>query len=168
MPAAIAVDEDAWFSADPLTRQLERRTYDDVIVLRDRRTRGGRTRFDHIAVARSGVWVVASAEDAGRVDVTRGLLGRRRLLIRGEDRTSLVEDLEKQVEMVAGLAGGAYVTGALCLPNADLPLLRRLWLRDVLLCWPRGLRKLVNAPGELGEAEIASIADDLGERFPPA
>src|SRR5690242_2236228 len=124
MPAAV-FDEEAWFSTDPVTRQLERRSYDDVVLLRDRRTRGGRTRFDHIAISPSGVWVIASAPDAGRVDVLRGVLGRRRLLIGGEDRTQLVADLEKQVQMVAGLAGGAYVTGVLCLPNADLPLRKR-------------------------------------------
>ena len=168
MPASAVVDEEAWFSADPVTRQLERGSYDDVILLRDRRTRGGRTRFDHIAIAPSGVWVIASAEDTGRVDITRGLTGRRRLLIRGEDRTQLAVDLERQVEMVAELAGGAYVTAVLCLPQADLPLLRRLWFRDVLLCWPRALRKFVNAPGELGAPEIAAIADDLGQRFPAA
>src|SRR5689334_9527959 len=147
MPAAV-LDEDAWFSPDPMTRQLERRSYDDVVLLRDRRTRGGRTRFDHIAIAPSGVWVIASAPDAGRVDVTRNLIGRRRLLVGGEDRTQLVVDLERQVEMVHELAHGAYVTGVLCLPNADLPLLKRLWLRNILLCWPRAVRKLVNARGE--------------------
>jgi hypothetical protein len=154
MPAAV-LDEDAWFSPDPVTRQLERRSYVDVVLLQGHR----------VAVSPAGVWVIASAEDRGRVDVTRGLLGRRRLLIHGEDRTELVTDLERQVDRVATVAGDTYVTGVLCLPNADLPLLRRLWLRDVVLCWPRALRKMVNARGELGEAEIAAIADDLAFAF---
>jgi len=158
MPAAMAVDEDAWFSTDPVTRQLERRTYDDVVLLSDHR----------LAVSPSGVWVIGSCDDGGRVDVTRGLLGRRRLLVGGEDRTALVESLERQVSRVALVAGDVYVTGALCLPNADLPLLRRLHVRDVVLCWPRALRKMVNARGSLGAAEIAAIADDLAAACGPS
>jgi hypothetical protein len=148
--------------AGTVARTLAKRLGRDVVLLPDR------AGMDHIAVAPSGVWVVDAAERKGRVEVTRPLIGRSRLVIGGDDETAAADELAKQIVRVARVASGIPVHGALCFVDADLPLLRRLEFRGFPLVYPKALAKLIDAPGDVSDNDVIATAGRLAERFPPA
>jgi hypothetical protein len=76
----------------------------DVIVLHDRRMPGSQANIDHIAIAPSGVLVIDAKRYKGKIGVRRPLFGDAKLVVRGRDKTKLVEGLRRQVDAVrAGL-----------------------------------------------------------------
>jgi hypothetical protein len=139
-----------------------------VVVLHDRRVPGRRSTIDHIAVAASGVYVIDSERYKGkRVRVANPILGSPKLLIEGSDETRLVDGLEQQVELVAGVVD-VPVRGAFCFIDADLPLLVTPTIRGIPVLARRGLARRLNAGGRLGAEQVRSIARRLAEAFPPA
>src|SRR3954454_24729381 len=62
---------------------------DGVLVLHDRRIPGSRANIDHIAVARSGVWVIDSKRYKGKVAASKPLFGKAKLTVAGRDKTKL-------------------------------------------------------------------------------
>ena len=105
---------------------------DDVIVLHDRRIPGSRANIDHIAVARSGVWVIDAKRYTGKATIDRPLLGKPRLVINGRDQTKLIDGLDRQVVLVRTamdqIAPETPTRGALCFVDTDLPLIQTLTL----------------------------------------
>ncbi|HWB68388.1 MAG TPA: nuclease-related domain-containing protein [Solirubrobacterales bacterium] len=148
------------------------------LVLHDRRIPRRRANIDHLAVTRSGVFVIDAKRYKGRIEVRRPLFGDAALFIRGRDKSKLVDGLEGQVEIVrsvlAETGSPAPVRGCFCFlepagrSGTQLPLLRTLSIREFPLLRPRRLAKLLNRPGELGEEEMERLATTLAERFPPA
>ena len=64
-----------------------------------------RANIDHIAIAPSGVFVIDAKRYTGKIEVRKPLIGDPKLVIRGRDKTKLVEGLKRQVEAVrSGLA----------------------------------------------------------------
>jgi len=65
-----------------------------------------------------------------RSPVSKPLFGKAKLIIGGRDQTKLVDGLAKQVGLVeavmAELAAGAAVHGALCFVDSELPMLGKL------------------------------------------
>lgn len=155
------------------------RTCPDVVVLHDRRMPAGRANIDHIAVAPSGVMVIDAKRYKGKIEVRKPLFGDARLVIRGRDKTKLVEGLRRQVDAVgAGLAiiqQDVPVGGCFCFVDPDgqaggsgLPLLRTLSIDGFPLFYPRRLSKHLDRSGPIGPERVAVLAEALVELFPAA
>jgi hypothetical protein len=153
------------------------KTCPEAVVLHDRRMPKSRANIDHIAIAPSGVFVIDAKRYRGKIEVRRPLFGDAKLVIRGRDKTKLVEGLRRQVEAVrAGLAvieQDVPVGGCFCFINPDgqaggsgIPLLRTLAIDGFPLFYPRKLSKRLRRPGPLDEDRAAVLAEALVELFP--
>jgi hypothetical protein len=143
-----------------------------VFVLHDRRIPRSRANIDHIAVARSGVWVIDTKRYKGKVAVIRPLFGDAKLTIAGRDKTKLVAGVAVQVATVeatiAEIAPGVAVRGALCFVDADLPMLGTITFNGYPLLYPKPLAKRINADGRLSDDEVRAVASGIAHRFPSA
>jgi hypothetical protein len=151
----------------------------DVKLLHDRRIpRHGQANIDHLTVGPGGVTVIDSKTHGGeiRVDHVGGLFTDRHsiLLIGGRDQTSLIDGVERQLQIVRSAldhAGAEHVElrGALCLPDPDgLPIFTKLSIRDIAIDGPKPIAKLARRPGPLDHEEIDRIWNHLASTFPPA
>lgn len=154
-------------------RRLDQLLTGDVRVLHDRRVPRTRANIDHIVVTRAGVTVVDAKRYVNRrpaLEVRGGLFGRPRsetLLIGKSDKTTPVEAVLKQVELVKGAAGVVPVSGALCFVDADWPLFGGLFaVRGVRVSGPKRLMKQLGA--ETGSVDVDAVVQRLAERFRPA
>lgn len=111
----------------------------DAVVLHDRAIPGSRANIDHIVIAPSGVWVIDSKRYKGKVAVVKPLLARTKLTINGRDKSKLIDGLAQQVALVkdvmAEVAPGVPVRGALCFVDSELPALGKLCF-NVSRCSP--------------------------------
>ncbi len=141
-------------------------------VLCDRRMPRGRGNIDLLAIAPSGVFVIDVKAHGGRVAVERRLFAAPRMSIRGRDRTSLLDGLDRQIEAVRSVLSDGYaelpVQGVLCFTAVDLPRLRTLQLRDHLLLGLRPLAERLNADGPLDARAIDAVARRLAAKLGPA
>lgn len=155
------------------------KTCPGVIVLHDRRMPRSRANIDHIAIAPRGVFVIDAKRYKGKIEVRKPLFGDAKLVIRGRDKTKLVEGLRRQVSAVrAGLAvleQEVPVGGCFCFVNPDgqaggsgLPLLRALSIDGIPLFHPRKLSKYLSRPGPVDEERARILAEALVEIFPTA
>lgn len=155
-----------------VARVLADRLPPEAIVLHDRRIPGSSANIDHIAVARSGIWVIDTKRYTGKVGIKAPLFGEAKLTINGRDQSKLVEGLSKQVELVRTaadiLAPGAPVHGALCIVDADLPLLGATTFRGFPLLHPRPLAKRISRTAVITPDRVHQIAVALSGRFPAA
>jgi hypothetical protein len=137
-----------------------------VRLLNDRRVPGARATVDHLAVGPHGVTVIDAVYEPGRARVVDG-----RLLVDGEDRTSLVRDLMRQVEVIRlGLAASPSVpvNGALCWLEPDgLTRVRKLALGGILIDTPRSIAEELRRPGPVSPRRARPVADALDRRLPP-
>lgn len=119
--------------AGGLSRYLD----DGVVVLHDRHVPRGPTRIDHLAVGRSGVWVI----DVGphRLDT-----GRRDRSVRGERLAGQVALVEA---VIADIAPDTPVHGA-------------------VLSYARRLARRINAGGPVSAGGVRALAAELARRFP--
>ncbi len=118
----------ASWGSEPSPATLERLPA-ELAVLHDRRMPGGYGNIDHLAIVRSGVFVVDAKGYRGKVRVQTPLFGPQRLLIAGRERTQLIDGLDRQVAAVrealaAGGHPGVPVQGVLCFTLGRSPLLR--------------------------------------------
>ena len=153
-----------------VAKQLARYLDDRVAVLHDRRIPGSRETIDHLAIAPSGVWVVASDRGDGPVAVSKPLLhGRARLLIEGRDETPIVERLTRHAGLVElAIPADVPVHGALCFADGRLPVLHRRAIEGHALLDPRALARRIDVAGPLTDAEIRATVLQLVRRFPRA
>src|SRR3954452_1877751 len=155
-----------------VAESLRRRTVDNVVLLHDRRTPGGRGNIDPLVIAPTGVYVVDAKDHKGRVSISTPLFGEAKLMIDGRDRTKLIDGLDRQFAAVrdalATLADPPPVHGVLCFTKADLPLLGTTSMRSHLLLTRKGLAKRLNAGGPLSSPAIEEMARTLTAAFPPA
>lgn len=160
-------------------RRLEKRLADTrVTLLHDRRIPGSRANIDHIAIGPGGVTVIDSKKLAGkvRVDWRGGLFSPRvfDLYVNGRRRTALVESVEKQIEVVRAVLAAeglqdVPVAGALCMADPEnLPLFKRLRIREVVIDGTRRVAGLAARPGELDEQATDRIINVVERRLPPA
>jgi hypothetical protein len=137
-----------------------------IRLLSDRRVPGARATVDHLPIGPQGVTVMDAAYGTGRARVLDG-----RLLVGDEDRTTLIRDVLRQVEVIRlGLA--AYpnlpVTGAICWVEPDgLPRLRKLSLDGVSIDGPRALAEELRRLGPVSPKRAGQIAGVLDRRLPP-
>lgn len=148
-----------------------------VIVLHDRRMPRSRANIDHLAIAPLGIYVIDAKRYKGKIEVLKPFFGDAKLIIRGRDKTKLVDGLERQAQAVEvaadGVAPGVPVTACFCFLNpagqtggGGIPLLRTLSIREHALFTPRRLTKRLNQPGDLGLEQIQAIAAALAQHFP--
>lgn len=171
--------ERAWASGasgeEMLAASLARRCR-RVVVLHDRQMPESRANVDHIAIARSGVYVIDAKRYRGKIVAPRS--GEARLKISGRNKTRLLDGLERQREAVrAGLRlieKPVPVHACLCFLQPEtgdvsgLPLRGALEIGDVSLLYPRPLAKRLNRRGEIGEEERLVLAEALAALFPPS
>jgi hypothetical protein len=135
-------------------------------LLSDRRVPGARTAVDHLAIGPQGVTVIDAVDEPGRVRVVEGSL-----LVNGEDRSTLVRDVMRQVEVIRlGLAASPSipVNGAICWVESDgLPRLRKLELGGILIDGARALAEELRRPGPVSPKRAKQIAGVLDRRLPP-
>jgi hypothetical protein len=147
---------------------------DSLRVLHDRRIPGSRANIDHLAVTRSGVFVIDAKRYQGRprLVVEGGLIRQRveRLLVGRRDCTKLVDGLLKQVDVVRGVVGNAAVVhGVLCFVEADWPLVGGSFTtRGADVLWPRKLYQKLSAGGPLSVEDVSRLHQQLGDALPPA
>jgi hypothetical protein len=150
-----------------------------VRLLHDRRIPGhGNANIDHIAIGPGGITVIDTKTHRGKVRVERigGLFSARRsvLTIAGRNQTSLIDAIERQLELVRTALRRVGddqidVRGGLCFPDVDgLPILDHLSAREIIIDGPRPVAKLARRPGPLDPKTIDRIWTHLGHTFPPA
>lgn len=146
-------------------------------VLHDRRIPKTSANIDHLVICPSGVYVVDAKHYPGagpELRVEGGILRpRTELLIVGRrDRTSLVDGMHKQVELVKSALSddpGVPIHGVLCFIGADWPLIGGSFtVRGVAVMWPKKLKALLASPGDLDADSIADLQLRLHEAFPRA
>jgi Nuclease-related domain len=139
-----------------------------VPLLHDRRLPGSRANIDHLAVGPGGITVIDSKHLAGSVRV-RGRGEQAELRVNGRDRSKLLDGVARQVAAVRAVVGGVDVRAALCFADpSELPLLRQLRPRGILIAGPRGVARLANRRGPLDPAVIEELAAILDRGFPRA
>jgi hypothetical protein len=160
---------------ETLGQRLDALVGPSVRVLHDRRIPRTRANLDHVVICPGGVWVVDTKQYKGRphLRVEGGIFTERteKLMVGSRDCSSLVGGVVKQVGLVrAALVDERVpVRGFLCFVAADWPLFGGSFAtRGVTALWPRKLASLIDAPGQLGEDDIATIHARLAKAFPPA
>jgi hypothetical protein len=159
-----------------LAAKLDRWTADaGVVLLHDRRVPGSVANIDHIAVGPTGVRVIDAKRYKGRIVVERrGGLFRERtahLIVRGSDRSKLLDGILGQVEIVRKALGqhdDVPVHGVLCFVDGDWPLFGTLEARGIPVLPPRKTARLCSTPGPLDDRDIRAVATTLAAALRPA
>jgi len=154
---------------------LERRTAQGpAVILHDRRMPRGYGNIDLLAVAPSGVFVIDAKNIKGDVRISNPLIGSAKLMVRGRNRSRMIDGLERQVAVVRAAmddAGHARVPvhGVLCFTaRADFPLLGGTSIRGYRLHHRRALARRVNRRDGLSPDAIAQLARSLATALRPA
>lgn len=143
-----------------------------LAILHDRRIPGSKANIDHIAITPSGIWVIDAKRYKGRPElkIEGGFLRPRveKLLVGRRDCTKLVDGVLKQIDVVSSLLPDVAIVGALCLVEADWPLIGGFFsTREVHVLSPRRLAKCL-AEEQSGEVDVAAVAARIASRFKPA
>jgi hypothetical protein len=144
-----------------------------VLVLHQRSAPATRGTIDHVVVAVSGVWVVASKYHAGKVARRDGTdpPSRPLLFVGKHNVTGLVDDLRWQTAAVrAALTPIGFddvpVTGVLCLSGAVWGWFAKpIHMGEILVTWPDRLLAEINGAALIGPAEIDYIGEHLGSQL---
>jgi hypothetical protein len=150
-----------------------------VIVLHDRKMPGSRANIDHIAICRSGVYVVDAKNYAGKVErIDKGgwFSTDLRLYVGRRDCTSLASGVARQAAIVRDAASeGApsevalAVKPMLCFVGAEWSLFAEPFrLNDVWIGWPKALGQHLLADGPLEDEALTAVADHLASVLPVA
>lgn len=143
-----------------------------ILVMHDRRVPATRSNIDHLIVNRAGVWVVDAKKYDGRPErrVDGGFLSPRveRLVVRGRDKTRLVDGVRRQVERVRAAVVDIPVSGVLCFVEADWPIFGGDFvIRETIVTWPRDLAKRIRKADDTQRViDPAAVAARLAKAFP--
>jgi hypothetical protein len=157
-----------------LGARLNELAHDSLRVLHDRRIPRTRANIDHVAITPSGVFVIDAKKYKGRPElrVEGGILRPRveKLMVGSRDRTSLVDGILKQAEVVHGIVGSHVpVTGVLCFVEADWPLIGGAFsTRGVEVMWPKRLYKALAMDGPLDAGTVNDLHRTLAAALPTA
>jgi hypothetical protein len=151
---------------------LSRAVSDRGVVLHDRRIPGSRANLDHLAVVRSGVWVIDAKHYRGRLErrnVGGWFTSREALYVGRRDRSALLASAKRQRAVVVEQTRSVVpVRAALCFTGVELSRFARPFeLEGVLVTWPKALARALNAPGPLDAAAIRGLALTVAAAFPP-
>ena len=172
---AVAPPASAMRELPPAVRmasQLREAVSDEVVLLHHRRTPRVKPHIDHLAIAPSGVWIIHSRRNQGRVATRKPMFGDPKLTIGGRERTDLLMTLERQVSYVLAALRKDHpaveVRSALCFVDTEAPLLRTLYLGSYLFFGAPAIAKHLNSEGPCTPERVQAIASLLEDRFPPA
>lgn len=149
---------------------------DDVLFLHNRR-RGIGSRLgdiDHIAIASQGVFVIDAKAYRGAKVRVRRVRGEDRLMVRGRNRTKLVNSVETSVVAVsAALASSAEwcdvpVVGIFCFLDADLPMFGTPEIRGFDILGPRSTGRTLRREGPYDAAVRDAVWRHLAAMLPSA
>jgi hypothetical protein len=143
---------------------------DRVALLDDRIVPRIKGHVDHVAVARSGVWVIDSRRYGEMVEFRENgswFKMDERLFVDGRDRTALAADLDPLVEALERVLESADlvnvpVHAALCFTNWKADWLTLSFaVKGVLVTWPKELAdKVQRAPSaEIDLVRVAQVLD---------
>ena len=161
-----------------MSLRLRRDLGDQAVVLNDRRLPEGRANIDHLVISSSGVWVIDSKHMQGLIEyrnVGGALSDDRRLLVGGQDRTWMTDQIYEYVIPVANLVADpaipvlpaiVFVEGNWGSPTRILTK-RPYRHQGVWILWPGALIKKIEEPGPLGPEAIADLAEALDSALPP-
>ena len=149
------------------------------VALHDRRIRGTRGNIDHVAITRSGVYVIDAKNYTGEVQkVDKGgwFSTDLRLYVGRRDCRKLIPAMTKQVEAVQKALGEGVmlefaltVTPVLCFVDAEWSLFARPFrLAGVWVEWSKSLGQRLCAPGPLDAAQVPLLAERVAKALPPA
>jgi hypothetical protein len=147
---------------------------DCLCVLHDRRIPGSRANIDHLAVTRTGIYVIDTKKYAGRprMRIEGGLMRPRteKLLVGTRDCTKLVDGVLKQAEAVRSAIGIDFpVYPVLCFVGADWPLIGGTFsTRGVDVLWPKRLYPRLKAEGPRTSEAISEVHQRLAVALPSA
>lgn len=139
-----------------------------IAVLHDLSIPGSSANIDHACVGPGGVTVIDAKRYAGKVRIRR-----KKLRVGGSNRTSLVEGVKKQIEVVRGALASegladTDIRGALCwVEDGGLPTFWHLSLDGVRIAWTRRCAKLARRRGDLSQQDINLIAAVIAAKLPP-
>jgi hypothetical protein len=145
-----------------------------IEVLHDLQIPRARTKIDHIAIGRGGVYVVAAKLARGIVTHRPASgFGRRdrRVFVGEKDQTKLVAKMRNRVDAISRALRDTPipVTAAVCLVDARWPTPARPFeLHGVWIGWPDALSDLVSRPGLLDAEAMRATAAVLDARLAPS
>lgn len=158
--------------ASRVAEQLIEHCHESVILLHHRRTPRVKPHIDHLAIAPSGVWIVHSRRNQGRVATRKPMFGDPKLTIGGRERMDLLENLGRQVGYVEAALSRDHpdvqVRSALCFVDTEAPLLRTLYLGSYLFFGAPAIATHLNSDGPFSPARVEALAALLEAKFPPA
>jgi hypothetical protein len=169
--------EQAWLRGaegeEEVARRLTKHLREEAVLLHDRRMPRTKANIDHIAVARSGVWVIDAKRYKGKATVSKPFLGEAKLMIAGRNRSHLAGGLARQVDAVEAVMAefGATVPvhGAFCFVGTELPAIGTLTFGGYPLLSPRRLAGRIKKRGRTAESNLVdAVAAHLSSRFPAA
>lgn len=149
----------------------------DVHVLHDRRIPGSTANIDHIAVSRTGVYVIDAKQYTGTVEarnVGGWLREDFRLYVNKRDQTTLADAMGHQVDVVRQAMGAEHarvpVVPVLCFVAAAWPGFRPrpFTIRGVTILWPSGLGKFLTRASEATVTDPGVVAQTIGRNLRPA
>jgi len=156
-----------------VAEQLRKFLGGDAVLLHDRKVPRTRGNIDHIAIARTGVWVIDAKHFKGKVEKRdKGGLFKSdiRLYVGGRDQTSKVAGLAWQVEAVRTVLDDETIPvhAALSFVGAEWPLFfaRPLHISDVCVSWPKKLAELILGSGSLDDEAIERLSRLLADKLP--
>lgn len=148
------------------------------LILDDRQIPASRANIDLIAVAPSGVYVIDAKNYRGKVQRRVSGIGpwrREQLIVRGSDRTRLIDGMEYQVDAVRealrALEGGSGlpVHAVVCFVRSTWDLfLSAFRVNGVLVTAPRPLRRRLRKEGPLTLQQVTQLARLLSMQLLPA
>jgi len=138
-----------------------------VVARHEVRFRRTRATLDHLLIAPSGVYVVATeawAERVERRDTGSALRPKSRLFVGDRDRTRRADALVKHVVAVRRALGAHLVPvhAVICVVDGDWPLFPKvIEIHGVTVLWPKELERRVVQLGKLEPAAIDGIDRSL-------
>jgi hypothetical protein len=158
--------------------RLHRELDDRAVVLDDRRVPGARGTVAHVVVASSGLWIADAKRMKGLIEYrpVSGSPAGGHLLVGGQDRTAMVDDLWERVLALTNLVTDpsvpvhpalVFVEGNWGSPTGILTK-RPLRHQGVWILWPGALIKLIEEPGPLTPEAVGVIGSVLDRALPPA
>lgn len=135
---------------------------------------GTKANIDHLVINASGLWVIDAKNYRGlvRQEGSGGLLQtkkERKLFVGKRDCTSLIEGVRWQVEKVrAAITVNTPVTGVLAFYQAEWPWVGKPLVINQVVINSKGLKQILNKPGEISNEQIEIIAAEIVKEFPSA
>jgi hypothetical protein len=149
-----------------------------LLILDDRQIPGAKANIDLIAIAPTGVYVIDAKKYDGKVELRTSGFGRWRqeqLIVKGRDRTHLVDGMERQVRAVREALdsgegnGDVPVRSVVCFVGAEWDLLSTAFtVNGVDVMAPRALRRRLRKEGPLGVERRTQMARLFSLRLLPA